>query len=104
MVLQICITEASNEVLDFECRCKGEEKSNEATHVLVLMVRGLFSSLHFVIVILTECKLFNKDNEKVCSLYFSYLFYDEIKLCYTYEQMSVPVPPSKKIKNTGVQT
>ena len=37
---------------------------------------------------------------KVCSLYFSYLFYDEIKLCYTYEQMSVHsvtyVPPSKK--------
>ena len=40
------ITEVSNEVSYFERQCKGEAEPEEASHVLVLMVRGLCSSLH----------------------------------------------------------
>ena len=36
----------ANEISSFERRCKGEEEPPVATHVLVLMIRGIFSNLH----------------------------------------------------------
>ena len=39
----------ANEVADFERRCRGETEPPVASHVLVLMVRGIFSSLHAVV-------------------------------------------------------
>ncbi|XP_022107675.1 uncharacterized protein LOC110988468 [Acanthaster planci] len=42
----IDVTSIANEVADFERRCRGEGDPEIATHVLVLMLRGIFSSLH----------------------------------------------------------
>ncbi len=39
------VTSIANEAADFE-RCLGDKEPTIATHVLVLMVRGIFSSLH----------------------------------------------------------
>ena len=36
----------ANEVADFERKCRGESEPAVASHVLVLMVLGIFSSLH----------------------------------------------------------
>jgi hypothetical protein len=35
-----------NELANFERRCRGDKEPDIATHVLVLMVRGIFSALH----------------------------------------------------------
>ena len=40
------VTSIANEAADFEKRCLGIKEPSIATHVLVLMVRGIFSSFH----------------------------------------------------------
>jgi hypothetical protein len=40
------VGDIANEIGRFERRCKGEEESELASHVLVVMVRGIDSSLH----------------------------------------------------------
>ena len=40
------VGDISNEISTFERHCRGVKEPQEATHVLVFMVRGLFSSLH----------------------------------------------------------
>ncbi len=40
------VGDISNEVSSFERHCRGVKEPTEASHVLVFMVRGLFSSLH----------------------------------------------------------